>query len=541
VRAQNGIASLFESKPTENEIISKIFTKDFNFGDIKNIGEKTTNEILSFKQNIASFILSIENFDHLLLSKEYTKLLCKTTFKQLPSDFDDSIDKLFDDTGRVKLFRLLDMLIVTNNIFNSREKILFDHLFRTTNNKSIADVANEAGVTKERARQIKMRIDSEIQDYFAFVSNLNKENTPKYGLSLDLTFTIVDESTSQKINDLESVDFNTRFYAIILGIIHKHTHSVLGDDEILSEKNVKSGSNRLRCFYLIENQISEGFNFAQFIDDVNTLVGKKKKDDYVIYFDGFLSSYFKDSFNYKVYSDVKYVCEQIVFNEYELVVNSEGYLIFEHNKNKLLSNYVIEALSDLNEMTKVEEIVNYLNRKYPHKDFKEPSIRALLGRERENFIYIGRSSTYGLRRWEDERGNLRGGTIRDLVEEYLLLENEPKHISEIMDYVLRYRDTTLISVSGNIKLDANRRFVYFNGEYIGIKGKEYSDIHLYKRVFAVHFTKSALRKCNGWDLSKVVAYLIHKHGYKEAQVRYMLSRKIESGEYTVNLENKLVL
>src|SRR5438045_7022694 len=112
-----------------------------------------------------------------------------------------------------------------------------------------------------------------------------------------------------------------------------------------------------------------------------------------------------------------------------------------------------------------------INKKSPELEVNEASVRSGLQREKELFIFIGRSSTYGLRKWQEERENLKGGTIRDIVEEYLKMEDEPKHISEITKFVQKYRNTNEYSVKTNLDLEGSIRFQSFPGEFIGLKSK----------------------------------------------------------------------
>ena len=86
-------------------------------------------------------------------------------------------------------------------------------------------------------------------------------------------------------------------------------------------------------------------------------------------------------------SSLKETCEVILYNEFDLVVNNEGYIVFERNVRKTLPEYTFEILEELGEMTKVEDIVKAINNKYPELDTNEQSIRATLQREK-SYIFI---------------------------------------------------------------------------------------------------------------------------------------------------------
>jgi len=87
---------------------------------------------------------------------------------------------------------------------------------------------------------------------------------------------------------------------------------------------------------------------------------------------------------------------------------------------------------------------------------------------------VGRTSTYGLRKWENA-GLYKGGTIRKIVKEYLENWNIPKHINDITHHVLQFRDTNSYSILQNVKLMNTDKspFVFYRGGMIGLKRKNY--------------------------------------------------------------------
>src|SRR5690606_32581841 len=65
-------------------------------------------------------------------------------------------------------------------------------------------------------------------------------------------------------------------------------------------------------------------------------------------------------------------------------------------------------------------------------------------------------------------------TIRDIVEEYLIQFSEPKHISDITEYVLKYRPkSNQYSILQNLKLDESGLYIFFEGSHIGLTTKKY--------------------------------------------------------------------
>jgi hypothetical protein len=106
-------------------------------------------------------------------------------------------------------------------------------------------------------------------------------------------------------------------------------------------------------------------------------------------------------------------------------------------------------------------------------------------KQKNGFVPIGRKSLFGLKKWESELENFKGGTIRNIVEEYLNQFSVPKHIFEITEHVLKYRKkSNQRSILQNLKLDESGMFVFFNGSLIGLKIKKYDPS--FKKISAVN-------------------------------------------------------
>lgn len=538
VRARNGITEFFGNTFSAKEVIEKMYSYSFDFDDIKNIGSKTVSELNGFKDDITSFIKTLQFIGDDQLSREYAKLIVKTTFSNLPANFDEQFENIFDTTGKIKLFKLILFLIEKGHLLNQREKELFYFLYTETQPQSLDQIAKALDLTKERARQIKVILEDEIQDYFRFILSFNSQDIIDYNITSEKYFKVIDNSFIQKINASEDVQFNVRFYSIICGLFLEKSHSVLGDNETISGKGNYSNAVRYKNCYIIDNLIFNSFDFKGFTDDVSTKLSERIIESYALHFEGYLIQFTKQDCK-QFLLNIKDTCETVLYNEFDLVVNNEGYIVFERNIKKLMQDYVLEILGDLGEMTKVEDISKAINEKYPGLETTEQSVRSTLQREKDLFIYIGRTSTYGLKKWQDERDNLKGGTIRDIVEEFLNTKDEPIHITDIMKYVLRFRNTNEYSVKTNIELEENKRFQFFAGDFVGLKGKRYTDTDKYKRVSGSHFRTSVFENMDGWDLEDVVNYFVSNFNYQPIQVKALIEKKFISGELSLTSNNKL--
>lgn len=541
IRARNGITQFFGETFTAKEIIETIYSYSFDFQDIKNIGSKTVSELNDFKADISSFIETLRFIEDDHLSREYAKLIVKTTFSNLPINFNEQFETVFDNTGKIKLFKLIYFLIENGHILKQKEKQLFYYLYTEGCNKSLEQIGLELDLGKERLRQLRIIFEDEVQDYFRFILSFNSQDLVTYSISTDTHFKIIDKDFIQKINTAEDVKFNILFYSILFGLFLENSHSVLGDDENISGKGNYSNTIRYKNCYLIEKIIFNSFNFESFANDINANLSNRITETYSLHFEGYLLQFMNPD-GKQYLSSIKETCEVILYNEFDLVVNNEGYIVFERNVRKTLPEYTFEILEELGKMTKVEDIVKAINNKYPELDTNEQSIRATLQREKDLYIYIGRTSTYGLKKWELENKAIRGGTIRDIAEEYLEKFDTPQHTYDIVNYVKQYRDTSGTSIFRNIQAEDKNRFVFFEGGYIGLKRKNYAPSDtVFKRVAGTNFRTEVLKRFNGWDFDRVVTYYVNTHNYTPVQVISLFEAKIQTGEIILNDNNTITI
>jgi hypothetical protein len=171
------------------------------------------------------------------------------------------------------------------------------------------------------------------------------------------------------------------------------------------------------------------------------------------------------------------VCEQLLYHEINLIINKDNLLPFERNTRKLIYEYPLEILEASGKLMTVDEITLAVQKKYSDLDVTPNSIRASLG-DRDHFLFVGRSSTYGLKRWENEYEYLRGGTIRQLAQEYLEKFDEPKKIKEIAVHISKFRaETYERSILDNLKALPGK-FVFFRGAYVGLRSKNYLEAYI---------------------------------------------------------------
>ena len=169
------------------------------------------------------------------------------------------------------------------------------------------------------------------------------------------------------------------------------------------------------------------------------------------------------------------IAEKIIFNELNIIIDLDDNITFQRNTSKLAYEYAYEALEQLGKPSKVKDIVFAVKQLHPNYETDEPKIRVSMKRK-HGFVPVGRKSIFGLKKWENELENFKGGTIRTISKEFLLEFNEPQHQKEIAKYVKQFRPkTNAKSIYNNLYVDESRTFVFFENYFIGLTSKEYPD------------------------------------------------------------------
>jgi hypothetical protein len=159
---------------------------------------------------------------------------------------------------------------------------------------------------------------------------------------------------------------------------------------------------------------------------------------------------------------------------YPDLIIEDGYICLPANAKRSREDILVEVLAGLNEPSHVARVQEVWNSRFPDRPITAEGIRSVVVRNKSLFFSIGRESTYGLRRWERERSELKGGTIRDIIEGLLQPSSVPIHLEDLVDEVQKFRPGThLSSVKLNLQLEASGRFVLIPGGFVGLAGRSY--------------------------------------------------------------------
>uniref|UniRef100_UPI003216EA29 hypothetical protein n=1 Tax=uncultured Draconibacterium sp. TaxID=1573823 RepID=UPI003216EA29 len=474
-RASNALKHYLDDEINLKAIKSIFTDKYFQLKNIRNIGAKSISELQIFLNTVQKQIEIIAASKNDELSDEWFKSFMKRNFHLSPAILAE-IGKDYDFSKGIPIFKTLQVLIEREILFNSNEKVVFEKGLMFNNSYkyySLGKIGETLNFGTERTRQWRNGLYNKLNSKFAFLKLSELDTLNLYGIDINSDMIIIDDEIVSEINTKENNAFNKLFVNKVFSIILDKTFSIIGNEKsIVFHKRNRSAYN-WNSTYLIQKRIVTVFNFESFIDDVNKRLSEIIKVDYSIHFKTYLVN-FQKSTTLDNFQSLIQICEYLIYSEFGLSLDNSKNITFKRNIPKLVVEYVCELLKERDELMTITQIYDTLNSKYPDKIKSKEGLRSCCARS-ANLIYFGRSSTYGLKVWEKEK-NIKGGTIRTIVEEFLAKHCEPKHIKEIEKYVIKYRNTNATKIYANLKLEKSNMFVFFNGFLVGLQSKDYSHL-----------------------------------------------------------------
>lgn len=473
-RSKNSISSFLNGNLKIRNISERILGNDrFNFQDLKNVGTLTVTELNSFFDSISDFIEKVSE-----LKNENDLVALRNKFF-IEKTFSISIisDEILESQS---IFSLVDFLINNDAIFEKNEKIIFQKAFKIyyeQPERTIDDIAEEINISRERVRQIRKGIAENLFNSIQFTRNFNDDLYQKYDIDKNQHLINIEDDLNGLINGVNKTNFSNEFNSFIIYTYFSDKFDLFGEiEDVLLPRYFKSKErHNWENFYLVNKKISRLFSFDDFVNDLDKRLSERIEESYYFNFNSYLLNFSKST-NLDLLFIISKVAEKILNNEFGIHIDTDDNILFARNTLKQGYEYAYEALKLLGKPSKVNEITKKVEELHPYYETNDAKVRASLKRD-NGFVPIGRRSVFGLKEWENELENFKGGTIRSIVSEYLKSEVDPKHISEITKYVLDYRPNTYErSILDNLKADDSRKFIFFKNSTIGLKSKKYDNL-----------------------------------------------------------------
>ena len=467
-RAKNVLFKWFNNKLPDMQIIKEQFIdKKFNASNLTNVGVRTNMEIKLFSTKL------IDLYNDFLTNN----IACEEV----------ATNKLLDITGieiedqfLMENFKRNNFPIITfavqylENIFglDKIELLILKSHFNLTDEKlTLKDIAKKFTYSGERIRQKKESILSNTYSIKTFFNLLPYSSYNR--IIEDNPFIIIPDTIKDQNLVEEIKTFGNSFSAFILdNIFHPDYYSLNLTDKVNKPHEINLYDKyrlhkRINGTYLIKESFLSKQSILKIYETLLYESCQRRISDEFIDFNLISGN--------KISQVGKEIAYKIVQREFGFVINSNN-IILPRNSVKQVFEFAHEALIKIGKPAHVSELTHEIKKINPGFNSSENSLKATMGRHKDIFIHFGRSSTFGLKIWEKSHPNIKGGTIRDIVEEFLNHYDEPCHISAVTNHVNKYRRTDLRSVLTNLKIAGITRFIFFKNNYVGLTSKNYNDL-----------------------------------------------------------------
>ncbi|MBW8243155.1 hypothetical protein K1F50_10115 [Muricauda oceani] len=411
-RSKNAISMFLNHNLKVKNFAEKILlTESFDLENIKNVGYKCVPELKVYISIIKDFLLEVSHTkDERYLIALKNKFLIQRTFDIpfVPSQILES----------ESIFQLTDFLLNQNAFFDENQTIIIKKALKLYDNQrefTLDEIAEQVDLSRERVRQIRKLCLDKLSNKLLFISNFNDDLFQKYSIDTESSYIEIDTDVSDKINKSNNSNFSIEFITFILSAYLKDSFTLVGNYEDVLQPKYFNSRNRHNWnnFYLVEKQLASEIDFTALTNDISSRICDRIEESYSFHFKSYLSKFLTKG-NIDILDLLLPICENLINSEFEIYLDLDENLIFKRNTNRQAHEYAYEALEHLGRPSKVKVIFEKVIELHPNYNTEEAKIRVSMKRK-NGFVPIGRKSVFGLKKWESELENFKGGTIRDIV------------------------------------------------------------------------------------------------------------------------------
>lgn len=332
---------------------------------------------------------------------------------------------------------------------------------------TLESVAKVMGLTRERVRQILKKLDTELPRLLAIAADFPGVRERYPALITDGPWLMLSPELVDHYNAREGTSWSALMLAYLAIVLNDRSLSLVRWTVLFDGTDA---SRVLDREWPLLMEVTFATQLRKVTERVVSIHGQKRRTDEQIA----LASLLHDCDHQE---GIRATLQTMLALRYPDIEATRDHLLFKANAKRNQEVLLEEVLTVLNEPSHVSRILEEWVRRFPNAAITESGIRSVAIREKDVFFSIGRTSTYGLRRWEQERPEVKGGTIRDIIEELLRPSDVPLHVDDLVEEVRKFRPTTnATSVRLNLQLEASGRFVLLPGGFVGLSSKHYDSI-----------------------------------------------------------------
>ena len=430
----------------ENTIMQFYILKHYVYNFINSISQ--VSDSLS---QMLIYIMASYN----LLGYDYSKLNLENIFKPF---------KLIYDTFKNEV------------TFSDKKKEIFESCFTLSQtklenkeyDKCLRKLSKNLKISSERIRQLRIEIYYKFIDFLK-VSFLFKEIiSEKYDVDFSKDLVYIDRNKAKYIRETEGIDHSNNFINLIIYSTLSKDYDLVGF--VRHTFFLYNFYFRNNSFYSIKKYLTDLFDFNAFIKKVSLRYKTAIRRDEVYDLEKYVKDFFKAPVSSEIKEKIYEILKVILENDYNIKVQDKK-IIFKRTSKETLPELIYKILKEKGTTMKIEEIYHEL--KKSGRKVSMDSIRSTIVTDKTKFVSFNRNSTYAVREIVEEK-NIKAGTIRKIVIEYLEKFDKPVSLDNVVEYVKKYRPTaSRSSIISNLKLDSSNIFVFYKNKTMGLSYKPY--------------------------------------------------------------------
>ena len=394
------------------------------------LGGKTLGELSDFTEDILKLLAGFQTVPGL---EDWNVRQGKAKLIRfgLSGDQADGIIRLEHELGH---FPLATFLRDWFSAHPERERYIFRHGFavwEATEPEDLGTMGERLSVTRERLRQIRVRLAQELA-------------TMLDGLSLPgpCPYPVLSPDCAALTNKEEDTSFTADFLRYAIGLAFNDL-SLVGSP--LESFFVKLRGEAEDSFVAaIPSVLARQYDFNAFLAEMEAVNGRKRLE----------------TTRWELPSETGEITEtaaMLALLRYGWKTE-EGELVIPPNAEKNRSDIMEDIIRSAGRPLTIEEIAEEYVRRYPDRKTDRSRIQGNI-HVNPRIVPMGRTGVYSLSEWNT--GAERGGTIRSFVRE--CLDNSESHLvpaKEVYEYVRRFRpSSTDTNILSNLMLETEKSFL----------------------------------------------------------------------------------
>ncbi len=515
-RAQNAILKYLDNDLSVENINEKILSNDsFSSREVRSVGILMAKEVDTFTSKLRHLITEVSQIYY---TKDLNAFKIKMHFERIyPSH--TFPDVVFSSQS---IFRMADYLINNELLFQGHNNAVLKNginIYLEPHWFTPENFSKEIGLSKERVRQILRGNLNMLDDKLQVIKYLDDPFLKVLGIDDQQDFIHIDNSLFLAINKEDDLYFTRQFCTYLIYLYLSDHYDLIGEmSDVLIRKDAGSRTRHYwKNFYLLSKSISHNIDHLTLVDDISRRRSKRNTRTYSLPIKKLIAKHSKYAPR-KIPQTVCQFTEILLKNELKVPIDEDKNVIIERNTLVLLYEYSRKALEALGKPAHFEEICEKANELFPDNHFNPKQVQTSMKREL-GFTPISRSGYFGLKEWENIDDGFKGGTIREIIQEYLNENNRPIHIHELYPYIKKFRPNTYSrSIYDNLKLDASGKFIIFKHKFIGLSKKTNKyNVEKYRaipqNIFAI--VNNLMKK--GYTKNNIRKFMKEKYGFTKKE------------------------